>query len=892
MVFQTQAANRGIYGGRPICRRSAWIARTAGFGCALLVMLVMAGCTYDSGANVLSTSGTTPTNPEAVRTQLARYTMPSELSAVPATSVGNTPSGLEEPKDLLHAAADPGTDYTNTDTRTYVEERTLDQFTRLEKILKAIDQTQYEKEIGQGAYKALVAIEEEKEGRTQKKLETWTVQSEAITTDGTAPYLRVRAWIEKTFAPGMPVIKAEFKIYSPPTRNSDGTYQDYGQWLMNVKLDDIGDEDYFVAACEAGTNGFAKIRLYEKLSGQGQISEAGLDTKVKAVLFRSATQGYGKIYHPDFAAYFCPDCDQTQGVPHKTAVYAYNENHLAVQEDEDGEVIYKDRNEKIMITQRYGVFHAESGEDVLKTKSFGFPVRYTENGIDKQAYYGAWQGRHNLWTPDEGTIAEGTKVYRDDIPPDQPIEEYTVGKTFNGVLVKRSYQEAEMDDIRNMPVEVLINRDYNLFFHNDAWLYCAQMDWSADPPVCSSGDFVDFDAAVGLNTLITTADNFMKRVSIHGWDEVADKEKAFVYEAAALINRNQAGFYEAEEVTGRFGPVFRPLTPRVPIDTRRVRGLWVNVSGSIFVEYKGASGWFEKKVDYFDEFTWTPKFDPAGDRSFNLPDGIELYVNMQGNGYIVSKENGVTSVKSEIQTVCNPTNVLSILPDGAGTVFHSQWNPEVDSTYRFVTEPADPKYMQLVYRSIGDNDKDQNGNPLVAVGDTAPSMWGIEATINGATVGFNWEYDATSRANAVSFLMEGNNYKLLDDSMRFDPISVTNAAGRTKTLYLGFDGWMSGLPDLYSELEKSEWVITTAIRDKIINLPAGTELTETATNIKYLIKPLERSIFLAEITDPGDLNLTAAKAVSLSDIPIYTEHGMGDAPEVATISYSEGNPVE
>ncbi len=861
-------------------------------GCLLLSLSAFAGCNIDSGANVLSKSGTVPTNQEEVRTQLARYTMPSELSAVPATSDGNSPAAIDDAFENPYGAADPGTDYTKARSRTYVEENTLERFAMLENILKAIDQTQYEQEIGNAPYKAMVAIEEENEGRSQKKLETWVVQSKAVTEDAQT-YLLVNTWIEKTFEPGTPIIKAEFKIYSPPTQNADGTYQDYGEWIMNVKLDDIGDEDYFVATCQAAGNGYSKIRLYEKLSGQGQIGEAGLDVKVKAVMYRSANQGYGKIYYPDYDAYFCPECDQTMGVPHKTAVYAYNENYVAIQEGQDGDVVYRDRNRMIMMTHRYGVYDADTGADVLKTKSFGFPIQYTENGITKHAYYGAWQGRHEIWTGDGSAIAQGTTVFREDIPPNQPPEEYSVGKTFDGVLVKRTYRDADLTDIQDIPVEVMINQNYNLFYNAGTWEYCTQMDWTADPPVCLSGRFMDFDTTVGLSTLISSEDNSRKEVSIRGWDKLAMEDKIFVYEAAGLINRNQAGFYEAEEINSDLRRTIRPLFPRVPIDTQNVDRLWVDIWGSIFVEYKGASvGWVEKQVEYFDEFTWTPKFLSGGDRKFNFPDGMEFYVNMQETGYVVRNTGGVISVKSEIQTACNPVNVTSVLPDAAATIFYDQWNPDVNSTYHFITDSRDPKYMTLVYKTIGDNDIDQNGTPLSAVGDIAPGMWGLEALINGQTISFNWEYDAFSQGGRVNYLMAGDNYKLLDDALRFDPIVTTDGTGRTKTVSLGYDGWMIGLPDLYHELEKSEWVMTQAIQDKIINLPAGTVLTETSTDIRYLVKPLERSLFLVEVADPGGLDLNAAKSISLSDVPIYVEHGMGDMPDIANVSYSEGHPVE
>lgn len=854
--------------------------------------LFTAGCNYDTGANVLSNGGTAPTDANSVRETLSRYTMPSELSAVPVAGDAETPAGMDGMPDLPYAAADPETDYSRAKTRTYVEENTLAQFNWLEQILDAVNQTEYENEIGNGYYKAMVANETENEGRAQKQLQAWIVESEAVTEDGET-YLRVRAWIGKTFEPDSPVAKAEFKIYTPPTQNADGTYQDYGAWDMNVKLDDIGDDDYFAASCRAAANGFSVVKLYERISGEAEFGEAGLETRVKAVMYRSASEGYGKIYYPDYDAYYCPDCDQSAGIPHQTVVYAYNDNYLALSEEDSTDVVYKNRKQMVLMTHRYGLFDAATGENVLKSKTFGFPIRYTGNGTEVNAYYGVWQGRHEIWAPEEVVLAEGAQVSRVDVASDSDAETYTVGKPFPGVLVKSTYQTADLEDIENMPVEVHVNREYNLNYADGKWKYCTQLNWGEDPVVCVGDRWLDFDETVGFETLISSADNFRKTVWISGWDDDAGQEKYFVYEAASAANNQQAGFYEAEEVNSEYGPLLRVVVPRRAIDVQKVSWLWVNVSGSIYLEYKGAdTGWVEKTVTYFDEFTWTPKFAPDGDQPYKLTNGMEFYVDMQGTGYVVRKEDNVVSVMKEQQTVCNPVNVNSILPDGADTVFYDQWNPEANSTYGFITDPNDARYMNLVFRSVGDNDIDATGVPLAAVGDVAPGRWGIRATINGVETSFNWEYNAFSDAGRVQFLMSDGKYKLLDDPLFFEAVDVQNTAGQVKQIVLGYDGWMIGLPDLYAELEKNEWVMSKAIQDKIINLPAGTALTDAVTGNTYLVKPLERSLFLTEVSDPGGLGLTAARAVSLSDVPIYEEHGMGDMPAVSTVSYSEGLPVK
>jgi len=592
-----------------------------------LFIVLSSGCEVSTGDNLTSNSGTEWSGSSSVLERLSGYTIPSEISAVPAGDDTSSPQDVSSDTQLSAAAA--GTDYANAKTAVYVEENVLKQFEQLKNILEAIDQTNYEEEIGNGPYKAMVAMMEESDGREQKMLQTWVVQSDAAKEDG-ENYLRVRAWIATQYEQDAPMIKAEIKVYTPPTRNADGSYQDYGKWEMHVKMDATREEHCYVASCDIGDNGFAVIKLYEKNPEEDPSTGEDLPTKVKAIMVRSGTQGYGKIYFPDYDDFYCPDCDQSSGIPHKTAVYAYNKNHLAIREGEEvagsivyGDPVFRDRNSKVKMTRRYGIFNALTGEDVLKSKSFGFPVQYEENSFARHAYYGSWQGRHEIWTSDGSIIPEGTTVEREDIPQDQTAETYSAGKTYYGVLSQRTYVDAVPGDIKGIAIEIWMDQDYNLNYNtgDGSWYFCTQMDWASTPPVCA-GTAYDFDSTVGLDTLIVEENNSLKKVFISGWDSFAGTDKTFVYEPAKLVNGFQAGFYEAAETITDFGPVFRATLPRTLLDTGYIQQLWVRIEGSIFVEYLGAgAGWVEKEVTYFDEITWTPVFNASGDKSFSFPEG-------------------------------------------------------------------------------------------------------------------------------------------------------------------------------------------------------------------------------------------------------------------------------
>jgi len=93
---------------------------------------------------------------------------------------------------------------------------------------------------------------------------------------------------------------------------------------------------------------------------------------------------------------------------------------------------------------------------------------------------------------------------------------------------------------------------------------------------------------------------------------------------------------------------------------------------------------------------------------------------------------------------------------------------------------------------------------------------------------------------------------------------------------------------MYNELQKNDWVMTDEIADKVINLPALTEVVDSATDVEYVLKPLEVSQFLPLVSNPtGTLpSIALAEAVDLSTVPDYSDHGMGDIPTGTEVLYA------
>jgi hypothetical protein len=843
-------------------------------------------------------SGGTAGAPDAAA--VAGFEVPEKISAVPSNEDAAGAAGSSASlgfaaslREFATAVTDPGTDYSEAETITYVEEHSLEQFNIIEQVLGALAQTHYAdaENIGAGPYKSMVAWEDEQEGRNIKQLQPWIVNSEAILENG-QNVLRVQAWIEEIDEGEIEIVKAEFKVYEPATKYDDGSYADFGVWTMNVKFDETGEHDFFAASAEVGDNGEAIIKIHEKMIEDFPGMNLELPAEIKAIMYRSDLQGYGKVSYPDFESLFGPEADfeNLTEIPHVQAKYAYNADYLAVKEG-DSATAYKDRNSATEMTHRYGVYDATTGEDVLKTRSFGFPIRYTENGLTQHAYYGAWQGRHEIWSMQGAdSIAEGTEVTREDMPPDE-AETYIVGPTFDGTLTRRTLVDAHIDDIKDIPVEIWIDNSYNLSYAGGNWWHCAQWDWENN--ICLVAP-VDFDAEIGLSSLVVDEGNSRKHVSINGWDINANQPVEFVYELASDANGQQAGFYRA--TWQGMEPVV--IEPRQLIDTDNVPQLWVYIGGSIYVEWNG-TGWMEKELINFDTRTWTPEFGD-NDLPYTLPNGKELYINMQGANYVVKRDGATYTTKLELQTAANPSNATSVVE--AETEFKNQWNPDGSSTYEFITDPDDPDYLMLVYKTIGDNDRDANGDPEEGVeigGVVQADLWGLQAYIAGNPLEafYNWEYDAGDNDwGSMTFLLNADEtYKLLDDPMRFESITATNNGGDEKTLALQYDGWMMGLPMMYDELAKNSWTMTPEIADKIINLPALTELTESVTGDTYVLKPLEISQFLNQLADTTGLDVpdvAQADDVDLDSVPDFEEHGMGAMPAVSTVKYSEGKLVE
>ncbi len=901
-------------------RKTARQFLTLGTACMIGFATTLTGCSSGDGATA---SNNTNSDGEVLSSLSEGFALPAELSAIPAAEVEG--AGVAAAVDL------PATsDYALTAGAKYVEEPALDQFAIIEQILQAVGQTRYAdpSNINNGPYKAMIAWADEKNGAQIKSLQPWVVDSRMIVIDG-QDVNRILAWIEESdpMAPdGIRVLKAEFKIYEAATLAVDGKILDYGQWVLNVKFSESGT-DFFVATCDPNPDGGSIIKVNEH-------NEHGDGTDImKGVLYRAGASGYGKVQYTDWQGVDWNACGEDCIPETPTAQYAYNADYLGTQKGE-ADPVYKDRNTSYEMTHNYGLFYDENppdgvtaGDDVKKHNQFGFPLNYTNgDGHRSFAYYGAWQGRHQIWAGD-GTVPAGTEVTKEAWGAAVP-ETFTVAASLQGTFTKRTYVDAVLADILNVPVETWLNKNFALFYDGSDWQQCETgwVDYHTGSPVCTDKDGIpkDFTPYTPGPELIV-AESDRKNVNINKWS--MEGPSNYVYLADGV---DGAGFYEA--VPGQNGKMVA-ADPAVKYNPVEGDQLNINMGGSIYIAYTGdfdgpttSTGWVQKELASFDNVNWRPIFG-ENDAEFTPDPGREYYMNSNGVNYVVKRkadDNLATSydVLLEVQTTANPANCTdgdceTILPAEADYL-RTPW--DMTMRYALVTDAADPNYLLLTYLTDDPNTPDNEVGTVYSQGGWGLQAWstngtagttdddypidadGFEVAVNeygmptGDTrpVEFNWEYSESGGWGTQQYLLDGDgNYVILADPIMLAQMTVSNGAGAEKTLMLQFDGWMHGLPDMHTALKQADWDISN-IWEKIINIPAGTAVTDS-NGIGYYLKPLETSIFLAVV--PADTEgvpeLNQADDINLdTEIPTFTDHGMGDMPEVSTVKYSEGVLVE
>ena len=766
--------------------------------------------------------------------------LPSEISALP-------PKAAVQGAQV--SAVLPGGDYAAAPVVKYVDERALAQFDILNTIFGAVGQTHYADaaNVEGGAYAAIVSWLDGGDGQGQKQLVRWVIRSSMAQVDG-APVNQVRVWFYMPDHGVMRIIPVALDIREAPTKNADGTYADYGTWTLRAKLAPDGSR-FFVAAADH-TGGVSRVLVHD--------SEQSGETK--GILVRGADVGYGKVVFPDMSQCNGDGCTP----PAIEVAYAYDAQNVAL--DKGGAVHFKSRTDSVDIVDRYGVFDLLTGDDTGKSHHFGFPLRY---GADQYAYYGAWQGRHQIWANGD-TLDAGVTVYRGDWRGTGAAPAYVTSPEFRGTLTKRTYAPSSLDDVAGMVFGTWVNENVQLTYGNQGWSSCVNPGWDpqAQQPTCAGGSGPVSD----LGLLQTNPQDRARSVNINVWDGV-NGSRNLVYDGAH--------FWVA---SGQ--PPQSNGTEWIPaLDSR----LWVNINENAWVYWNTQlAAWRQKQVLSFAPGAPAPIFDDQ-EKAFTFGPGDHM-LNANGINYVVSPTAGGFDVQIERQTVPNPLTASTVVP--AGLRFRRTW-ADAQTVFVFGTDPGAAGFMSLRYETPGPQD---SAAGHVAHEVVAEQIWNLSPEQGGVPTGeaFSWDYPQQdgNGNSAQQYLLQDGAYVVLDDPLQFAPLPLTAHDGSSRSYALQFDGsWVNGLPNLYDQLRAAGYDVTPAIADQIVNIPEGTVVIDAAVQGKrYVMKPLQIRQYLLPIPDPLNLSLDAANALSLGDVPDYVDAGMG-APPSAAIKYSEGLPV-
>jgi hypothetical protein len=775
---------------------------------------------------------------------VAGIALPSEVSALPATGLAGATS-----MDL------PVGDYAEAVTTRAVSEHALSQFDILNTIFGAVAQTHYAEagNVGTGPYAAMVSWLDNNDDRDVKRIVRWVVDSKMVTVDG-RDVNRVKVWFFEVSDGQERIIKVGMDIYEAPTRNEAGGYSDYGVWTINARLADDATE-YFTAAAD-------RVTVDGQTLSRVMINQADKnDAHTRGILFRADGLGYGRVSYADWNQCDAPSCSP----PVVEVAYVYDADNVALQRD--GETLFKSRADTVDVVRRYGLYDAATGTDVTKTFAFGFPLRFTQGGIEQYGYYGAWQGHHQIWA-NGAALPPGLTVHRGD--RDSDAVSYVTSDVFRGVLTQRTYAASDLDEITGVVLNTWVGQGARVVFDGAHWNACVDPQWAGPTPTCAS----QFQVS-DLDAFFTAQDP--EQVNINRWSQSGGSQN-LVYQGGQFWVANPGP-------NGQWIPTATAWTPQADDEA------WVWRNGPVWMVYDGAT-WWKKSVAAYDAQRNQPTFGPPEDDTpYAFVEERDYNLNNNGVNYIVRLSGGAYSVRIERQQVPNPVNAATLIP--ADLRFRRNCCGDTSSVFRFVTNPALETYLQLVYDSVGLQDQASGKAAGDVVGE---GVWDLTALLGGTPTGdvFSWDYPTSDDSWAVQqYLLQGGAYQVLHDPLRFAPIFLTTHGGQPRKFALQYDGsWLGGVPDVQQLLRDNGGDMTADIAEQVVTVDDGQRVTDAAdAGRQYVFKPLQIAQFLMPVEDPGNLDLGPAAALDLSAVPAFVDPGMGAPPSVS-VRYSEGLPVQ
>jgi hypothetical protein len=778
------------------------------------------------------------------------YSVPQGISVIPAENSEQLNKSIQKRQRVLSALhlskkslQKAETDFEKTgNLELKVDEPALDEFSEIERILKIFKQTNYweERVVNKGPYKALVKYEYD---NNEFEFETWTIDSKMIVLDG-KDVNRVRFWIPGSEDGGE--TRGKLDIFSPPTDANK-----YGEWRLDVTGEGNGDDDeggYFSAESKLQSNGSIKLSM----SG---------DENGSSVLYLKNDTGKGLVQYRDVDNCFeeySKDCDLLE------AKMAYNDTYALIQKGDEEEKC-KDRSEYADIYMDYVIFD-ENGANINKVKTYNFPLIYN----DKYYYYSGWRGRNQLWGEDSSNLKVNTILKHGD---HDNKSTYKIKQRIKGILTKKSgitlcdsncEDAPELSELGDDALEFSSWQDsksFYLVYIEDEWKYCSYIDW--DTKTCSDwGTLTSLSEGAGF----TNTDEIF---SGHG----SDNKRVTVYEVDNYIwtdliseSDNAAAFSSQLDDS---------------------KAYYVSVQKNYFIKY--VDGWKSCIADY-SENVWNPDLTCTSPFSWDeiAMDWGAMSINFwtrSGTQYIALIDDSTNAVWEGDETGTGDLLKLVKLKEEVvnaavtGNLQQLDYDGNAIATYTFGSN----RQLKDVSDDLVDESKyelyDSSGNE------------------------YYWNYSEYGDWDVVTYLSYESNppsgktkgqFVEFDEPLIFSAVEALRYNGDEVTLKnLIYDGWLQGLPDVWSMLyenrqDNADAGLSPEQKNKIINIPDGTTMTDSEDNT-YKIRPL----YGLRILDEVDAGVCAGEvaideSISVSDSIKYEEHGLGSQPEVDEVIVMEG----
>ncbi|WP_020407484.1 hypothetical protein [Hahella ganghwensis] len=404
-----------------------------------------------SGSNTVASTYALPEQLEIVSTEDDS----GDSSAQLARSMNSTARSMT----ISRAFNDAGTDYENAEQRTHTWMEALEPVELVNTILCFTGQMNADDMVGEGAYTALIDMDECESGNADNSTQssgqssaggntTNYVEAYIVSTrDSSTGNVIVHAWVpEMDVGEGEPTLLKMRGVIESGATDEDP----FGSFVLNWEMKDPANPDgeafgWGELATVETLDGYIGFTLYDYGEYEEDAFSGSYLARASVVMRDDRSDGVALTALEDSSGW---------GDRNMAFAVSFNSNNVLLQEggslselpfrnggsNSDGMCLAKDDFKEAV--WRYGMFDKDTGEEVRLNG--GFPIRYdsdNDGNVDSFGYASYW----GIWTDDEGALDTGDTVVRESNGQGGSAENYTVVKT-EGRLIKKEIESLPLSD--------------------------------------------------------------------------------------------------------------------------------------------------------------------------------------------------------------------------------------------------------------------------------------------------------------------------------------------------------------------------------------------------------------------------------------------------------------